>query len=294
MPYQHKDGGWVNTVYVARPKEKLVDISMKIFGTDKTADLKKIAENSFLKSRSIKAGDKIYYVSPNRPDDSTKTIIYYEDIGMVPETYVAKKDYNLRAVAKNLLNYDDAWKEVWTSNALQSKVTMKDGEILRYWKEPSTMSSMNSGATETVAAAAPAQPETTANLIDASQAQQEMPQLPPPPDASASLPPPPTEQPANLEQNMAATAAAEPMPEPPPPPPPPVDEDMAAAPKQKVNLDEAAEMEDEGTGMDDTMMSMGALGILVALLAFIIIKKKKQKAAAMAAAQMSDNLEVNA
>ena len=29
-PYQAKDGGWVNTVYIARPKEKLADISQKI------------------------------------------------------------------------------------------------------------------------------------------------------------------------------------------------------------------------------------------------------------------------
>lgn len=153
MPYQGKDGAWINTVYVARPKEKLVDISMKIFGTDKTKELKKIAENSYLKSRAPKAGDKIYYTSPNRPDDSAKTMLYYEDMGMVPEIYVAKKGESLKKVSKELLGYDNAWREVWASNGVESKTALKDGETLRYWKSAD-------GAT----AAAPA--AGTATLVD--------------------------------------------------------------------------------------------------------------------------------
>lgn len=304
VPYQHKDGGFVNTVYVARPKEKLLDISMKIFGTDKTAELKQIAENSYLKSRGVKSGDKIYYVSPNRPDDSAKTMIYYEDIGMVPETYVTKKDENLKKVAKNLLKYDDAWKEVWTSNTIESKTTTKDGEILRYWKNDSAAVANN---------APPAQQSGNANLIDASQAPQQQEaaslppppadaaaNLPPPPDVAANTPPPPADLPAPPTDTAAAStqdAAGSMEPPPPPPPPPPVEDDAMVA-KKKVNLDEAAENEgEEGSGMDDTMMSIGALGILVALLAVVIIRKKKQKAAAAAAAaaEMADNnMEVNA
>ncbi|MEQ1723621.1 MAG: proline-rich domain-containing protein [Pseudobdellovibrio sp.] len=306
IPYQGKDGAWINTVYIARPKEKLADISMKIFGADKTSDLKKIAENSYLKSRSVKAGDKVYYTSPNRPDDSTKTMLYYEDMGMVPETYVAKKGESLRKVSKNLLGYDNAWKEVWVSNStIESKTTLKDGDTLRYWVEA------NGSA---VAAAAPAVGNAT--LVDSSQAPQPTSQIspptatetlpPPPTDANANLPPPPdinaTQPPTDastpppVDAASAATTTDASLPPPadmsPPPPPPPVEE-VAEAPKKKVNLDEEAAAEVEGEGLNsDTLMSMGALGVLVALLAFVIIRKKKQKTAAAQAAQMNNEINV--
>ena len=295
-PYQAKAGGWVNTVYIARPKEKLADISQKIFGSDKTADLKAIADNSYLKSRAPKAGDKIYYVSPNRPDDSAKMLLYYEDMGLVPKTYVAKPGENLRKVSKSLLGYDNAWKEVWSSNSIESKTSLKDGEILRYWTDDSN---------EVMAAAPPSPPpQGSAAVVDSSQAPQATGQMAPPmpapaPDTAATLPPPPADANANLPpppDAMAAGAAATAPPPsqdaPPPPPPPPATDETAAAPgeggKQKANLDEAAAEEEEGGGLStDTMMSMGALGVLVALLAFVIIRKRKQKA------QMN-NLEMNA
>lgn len=277
VPYQGKDGAWINTVYIARPKEKLVDISMKIFGTDKTKELKQIAENKYLKSRAAKAGDKIYYTSPNRPDDSAKTMLYYEDMGMVPEIYVAKKGESLKKVSKELLGYDNAWREVWASNGVESKTSLKDGETLRYWKSAD--------------AAMAAAPDTgTATLVDSTQAppataQTEPPSaLPPPPtDANANLPPPP-------DSNAAGTAGTDAnagLPPPPPadlapPPPPPPDTASADEAKPKINLDEAAAAEEATGELDsDTMMSMGALGVLVAMMAFVIIRKKKQKAQMM-------------
>lgn len=290
MPYQGKDGAWINTVYIARPKEKLADISMKIFGADKTKELKKITENSYLKYRSVKAGDKIYYTSPNRPDDSTKTMLYYEDMGMVPEIYIAKKGENLKKISKELLGYNNAWKEVWASNAMESKTSLNDGETIRYWK-------IADGAV------ASAPPSGTATLMDASQAPPPTAQIeppaellpPPPADANANLPPPPTDQvpadqaPADLAAaGMAGAAdsnAGLPPPPPadlsPPPPPPPPDAAAIDEPKKKVNLDEAAAAEGTGELDSDTMMSMGALGVLVAMMAFVIIRKKKQKAQMM-------------
>ena len=295
-PYQSKDGGWINTVYVARPGEKLEDISMKIFGADKTKDLKAIKENSYLKWRAARGGDKIYYVSPNRPDDSAKTLMYYEDMGMVPETYVAKKGDNLKKVSKELLGYDGAWKEVWTSNAVDSKVSLKEGEMLRFWK---------SGG-EVMAMTPPSPPPAGATVMDSSQAPQPTAMTTPPPADTASLPPPPADSGASLPPPPDASAPpADPMaaattdtavPPPPtedapPPPPPPVEDgtDVAAADTgEKKDLDEAAAEEEEGGALnDDAMMSMAALGVLVALLAFVIIRKKKQKS------QMN-NLEMNA
>lgn len=309
LPYQAKDGGWVNTVYIARPGEKLADISMKIFGADKTKEIKGIAENSFLKYRSVRPGDKIYYVSPNRPDDSTRTILYYEDMGMVPETYVAKKGESLRKIAKELLGYDNAWKEVWTSNGVESKTSLKDGETLRYWKAGAeTMVSAppmpppTAGADITTQAPPatamtepPAMPPADPNAMAGAPppADPNAGSLPPPPaDASASMPPPPT------DPNAMASAAPPPPVEDPsvPPPPPPIEEPQpadagdgaTAEAKGQQKLDEEAEAEGEAEGLNsDTLMSMGALGVLLGLLAFVIIRKKKQKS------QMN-NLEMNA
>ncbi len=278
-PYQAKDGGWVNTVYIARPKEKLADISMKIFGADKSKELKKIAENSYLKSRPVKAGDKIYYVSPNRPDDSAKTVLYYEDMGMIPETYIAKKGESLKKVSKSLLGYDNAWREVWSSNGMESKTSLKDGEIIRYW-----------ATTDASLAAAPAG---GAKLVDSSQAPQPTAKIeppaalpPPPSDANANLPPPP-DQAATTPPPPDANAGLPPPPPPadlapPPPPPPDAAATAATEPKKKINLDDAAAAEESTGELDsDTMMSMGALGVLVAMMAFVIIRKKKQKAQMM-------------
>ncbi len=277
MPYQGKDGAWINTVYIARPKEKLADISMKIFGTDKTKELKQLAENKYLKSRAPKAGDKIYYTSPNRPDDSAKTMLYYEDMGMVPEIYVAKKGESLKKVSKELLGYDNAWREVWASNGVESKTSLKDGETLRYWKSADAAMAAASGSG-------------TATLVDSTQAPPATAQIEPP----SALPPPPTDANANLppppDPNAAATAGTDAnagLPPPPPadlapPPPPPPDTASADEAKPKINLDEAAAAEEATGELDsDTMMSMGALGVLVAMMAFVIIRKKKQKAQMM-------------
>ena len=290
-PYQSKNGGWVNTVYIAHPDEKLADISQKIFGSDKSDDLKAVAENKFLKSRSVKPGDKIYYVSPNRPDDSTRTITYFEDMGMVPETYVAKKGESLKKVSKNLLGYDNAWREVWSTNAIESKTTLKEGDTIRFWKSGTEMMAATPPVDTAGANVTTEQPSATATTtppVPVDSAYTQTTTLPlPPPDANTSLPPPPPDE---------ATAAAPPPAEEPPPPPPPAEEasvDAAATtadaekPLKKKDLEAEAE-EEEGEVNSDTLMSLGALGVLVALLAYVIIRKRKQKS------QMNNDLEMNA
>ncbi len=287
VPYQ-SGTGFVNTVYVARPGEKLKAISQKIFGTDKSRDLKKIAENSFLKSRSVKAGDKIYYVSPNRAEDSTKMLLYYEDMGMVPETYVAKKGDKLKKVAKEILGYDKAWVELWTSNSVDSKDKLAEGETLRYWRSTSSIANTTSVAQNTP----PPQDTGAAQLIDPAQ----MPANPPPPDANQnvaansapppqdmnSLPPPP-DMPAPPPADPAVAAAAATPPPPPdmnvPPPPPPPDMAQPAAKAKK----KFAPGEEESTSMvegidQDTLMSLGAVGFLTVALAFVLIRRRKKRA----------------
>ncbi len=292
MPYQTPKG-WVNTVYVARPGETLTDISMKVYAADQTKDLKKIAENSFLKWRAVKPGDKIYYISPNRPDDSTKTILYYEDMGMVPETYVAKKGDNLKKVAKEILGYSNGYIEMWTSNPVESKGKLAEGETLRYWRSASGVT--NSTANNSMNAGGAAQ------FIDPAQAPQMPPpqmannamppptEMPPPPDSMATLPPPPSmdQQPMPTDPQQMADNSLPPPPPPPPAdiaPPPPVEDVNATA---KVAPTDPTEEEDTGSplaGLDNETMTMAAVGILIAALAFTLIRRKKKKAAEMAAA----------
>lgn len=287
VPYAYGDG-FVNTIYIARPKEKLKDISMTIYGSDKTKELKKI--NSFLKARAPRAGDKIAYVSPNRPTDSSKTISYYEDTGMIPETYVAQKGDNLRKVSKKLLGYDNAWKEVWSTNAMESKTKLAEGETFKYWKSPSSITP----PTTTAAAEMPKTPEAAVNNIVANNPappppaemtpppQPAMNDLPPPPP-QADLPPPPADP---MAANVAPPAdpaldAAMPPPPPPPddaqfaqtPPPPPPEEQITKAP---AATDEGEEVATEGS---DDMMTMLGIGVLLfGALAFVLVKRKKAQA----------------
>jgi len=307
-PYQHGNG-WVNTVYVARPGEKLKQISQTIFGSDKTKELKSIAENSYLKSRSVKAGDKIYYVSPNRPEDSTKTILYYEDIGMMPETYTAKAGDRLKKVAKKLLGSEKSWVELWTSNPVDSKDKLAEGETLKYWKSASSIAPVS---TTTLAQNAPADNH-SANLVDSTQmpappppdamanpgAGQQMAQnAPPPPDMNSLPPPPPPDAPMPPPPDVNAAGGMADAPPPPPPdmnaaPPPPPDmappppPDVAAAHPggdhagKKFNPGAGEEEASAVGGLDqDTMMSLGALAVLVVALAFVLISRNKKKRAA--------------
>lgn len=284
-PYAFGDG-FVNTIYIARPKEKLKDISQTIYGSDKTKELKKI--NSFLKARAPRAGDKIAYVSPNRPTDSSKTITYYEDTGMVPETYVAQKGDNLRKVAKNLLGYDNAWKEVWSTNAIESKTKLAEGETFKYWKSPASITPPTMAENEM-----PKSPEQAVNNIvqnnPAPPPQAEM--TPPPQPATNDIPPPPPQAdlPPPPPDAMAANTA--PPTDPtldatmPPPPPPPDDAQFAQntpppPPEDKPNKAPAMEGDEVAAteGGDDMMTMLGIGVVLFGALAFVLVKRKKAQA----------------
>lgn len=260
---------WFNTVYFARPGDSLASISQMIYGADKTAELKK--GNATFKSRSVKPGDKVYYNSPHRPDDSSKMITFYEDSGIAPEVYVTKDGDNIRKVSKKLLGYSNAWKEVWATNTVESKDAVPAGTELHFWKgnplaaAPATQAStqpeaqMSPPAQEMPAAhnemAPPAPPQ--------QQAQGDipppppMPEQPPQPDMQAPPPPPP-----DMAQNQMA----------PPPPPPPV-EAVNPAPPKKHHLEETP-----AGGMDnDTTLALAVVGLAAAALAGLIVMRKKRK-----------------
>ena len=132
-----KAGFLVNAVYIARPEENLAAVSQKIFNSDQSAML--LAINPHLAKRDVKVGDKIYYQSPHRPQDSSRLLFYFEDIGASPEIYAAASGENIRVIASQLLGHSNSWKEIWASNLkVQSKGVLNQPVNLKYWTFVST------------------------------------------------------------------------------------------------------------------------------------------------------------
>jgi len=128
-----QDGKWVNAVYIARDGEDLNQISVKIYRhTNLIEELKSF--NPFLKRRDPKVGDKIYYNSPNRPNDRVKFSHYYEDNNQTAMTYDIQAGENIRTIATQLLGHKDSWKEVWATNPqVESKWNVNETVTLYYW-----------------------------------------------------------------------------------------------------------------------------------------------------------------
>ena len=130
----HKNGGLVNTVYLARPGDTLDSVSMKIYGI-KSRSKELLQVNSTL-VKGLKVGDKVYYNSPHRPSDSQQLLVYYEDVNSVPQTYVSKSGDNIRQVSMQLLGDEGSWKEVWATNLhVDSKGQLPEGTELKYWSD---------------------------------------------------------------------------------------------------------------------------------------------------------------
>ena len=250
----HGGGQLLNAVYISRPGDNFKKVSTMIYGSaDHEKELKKA--NSWMKK--VKPGNKIYYNSPKRPTDDTRMLTYYEDMGIQPQTYVAKNGESLRKVSKTLLGYPEAWKEIWVTNPVESKGELSEGTELRYWLGDT------GGA---LAAATPAPAPAHEELPPP-------PQVPaataavtaPPPPAMNELPPPPPPMPAAPE--IA-----------PPPPPPPMPAPIA---KKKV---EKPHQQDETMLSDDMIMALAGAGILVAGLAAVIVIRKRKAQKEMAEA----------
>lgn len=257
---------WFNTVYFARPDETLKTVANKIYGnTDRLKELKK--GNPTYQSRDLRPGDKVYYNSPNRAEDSSKMLTYFEDNGIAPKTYVAKKGDNIRTVSKELLGYKDAWKEVWASNLVESKGELDEGTELKYWSDAGaeTQVAANTAPVQEPPAVpameAPPPPPPTAEMVP-----------PPPPDMAQNPPPselPPPPPMAEMAPPPPPTEMAPPTPPPtemaPPPPPPP----MAA----NENIEPAA----SGEMDQDMIMGLALGGVALLLIVYMFIRNKKRK-----------------
>jgi hypothetical protein len=235
----------LNAVYIARPGDSYKAISKMIYGSeDRWKDIKK-ANPSVSKP---KPGNKIYYNSPIRPDDRTKVATYYEDLGMVPDVYVAKDGENIRQVSKNLLGYDNAWQEIWSTNSVESKGKMPAGTELRYWKAAPAVTDVAQNDV------APPGMETPAAL-GMMDVPPPLPEMPPPPPPVEALPPPPP-----MPTEMVPPPPPPDVLNPPPPPPPPV--------AKKVKKNESA---------NEDLIYLGAAGGIALLAVGVLLYRKRKQ-----------------
>jgi hypothetical protein len=281
MPY--KEGEiLVNAVYLARPGDNYKKISQMIYGDDsKVAELKKINPGM----KAVKPGNKVYYNSPKRPTDDSRMMNYYEDMGMASKTFIAKEGDDLKKISKDLLGYPEAWKEIWATNAIDSKGKIPAGTELRYWEGASADASTLPPADTTIAGGTTA-PGADSGLPSeppsAPPVENQMPpppseNLPPPQEAIAPPPPlpPPTENlppppPPQMEAKAPDLPPPPPPPEPvaPPPPPPPV---AARKPRPQPKVEETMDQ--------DTIMALAGAGVVAAALAALIVMKKRRSRA---------------
>ncbi|MBK9324719.1 MAG: hypothetical protein IPM97_17525 [Bdellovibrionaceae bacterium] len=247
-------GKLLNTVYVSRDGDTWKSVSTMIYGSEKVSELKKM--NPAIKSRKLKAGDKVYYNSPHRPEDSNKVLVYYEDNGMAPEVYIAKSGDNLKTVAKELFGSKEAWKELYATNEFESKGSLDEGTQIKYWRgAPPPMKSE-------VVAAAPPPIEASAPPMESAPPVAEMP--PPQPGEMAPPPPPPPE--------MAMNDV------PPPPPPPPVEAIAPPPPPPPPPMKAVAENNGEiSMGEDQTQMLAAGAIVFVGLALFIMLRRRRRR-----------------
>lgn len=259
-PYR-KNGVLVNSIYIARPGDDIQRISQKIYGQDKTDEL--LMVSSWLKN-GISVGDKLYYNSPNRSNDDSAIITYYEDAGLSPETYITQPGDNIRQVAERLLGHKDSWKEIWATNMnIDSKMEVAEGLELRYWTGGDVAPQMPTMASnEPIMDAPPAMDmgnEPTDMAMD-------MPMDEPMDMAMNDMPPPAMDAPPAMEPPPA-------MPNEPPPamePPPMVDNNS----DRPARAGAEQTMGEEG-GQDQMLMLGLAVILLIAGIALFIIRKKR-------------------
>ena len=194
----------LNRVYLARPKDNWKSVSTKVYGApDRVKDLKK-----WNPGVSISTGKKIYYSSPTNPSDG-RMLTYFEEQNVPPQTYVSQPGDNIRKVSKNLLGFNDAWREVWATNLnVESKGDLPAGTELKYWNE-------SAAPTQTIAANDGLPPT---NPMD-----QPLPDAAPVPPSDSMMPPPDMNAPPPNQAGLPPTDGVDPL-----APPPPMPEDPTA------------------------------------------------------------------
>lgn len=192
-PYK-KAGYLVNAVYIARPGDTLSNIGQKIYGANKTDILRQI--NPHLQSRAVKVGDKIYYNSLQRPNDSSRLLFYYQDINAPSSVHVLSPGDNIREIASKLLGHPNSWKEIWATNPeLVSKGEIMTRINIVYWP----VASAEPQAPEPAPSPAPEE------IVQMDEAPPEEPKMEEPVQEEAFPPSPPIETDMDLPKESKTT-----------------------------------------------------------------------------------------
>ncbi|MDZ4677344.1 MAG: LysM peptidoglycan-binding domain-containing protein [Oligoflexia bacterium] len=155
VPFE-KGGQLLNTVYLAREGDDLAGISQKLFGEDKSKQLKKA--NPHLK-KGVKTGDKVYFNSPTRPDDREKLITVYEDQGLPASTYTTKEGDTLKTLASEWYGAEGSYREIFSINKnLAAPTDLPPGTELQYWPPAATIAAYGAKPGTEVAQAPPPPP----------------------------------------------------------------------------------------------------------------------------------------
>ena len=272
-----RGGILANAVYIARSGDNLSSISQTIYGNDRTSELLTVNPNLH---RGVDVGDKVYYNSPNRPQDGENLFFYYEDIGAIPQQHTTSRNENIRDLAESLFGERESWKELWATNPdVQSKWTLPAGLVLRHWAN----ASVSGGPPMPMAGEQPPPAEEIPPVQEEQPPFEEVPDvamdttqgdLPPPPDipqpppGAEDLPPdfpPPDEGPQGpppFDQNAGG--------DPPPPPPPPPDLGMGEVP---VSADDGA----LGMTGDDESLLLLLIGVVIMMFVLLIAIRKRSK-----------------
>lgn len=130
----NRAGILLNTLYIVRAGDTINSIKDKIYGPGSSANLTSI--NPTLKPNNLRVGEKVYYNSPNRPNDNGRMMTFYDDVGMSPQYYQISQGQSIRKVSEDLLGHPRSWMEVWATNPeVESKWTVSKAHNLRYFPE---------------------------------------------------------------------------------------------------------------------------------------------------------------
>lgn len=268
-------GTMLNRVYLTRPNDTVKSISEKIYGkADHAKDLRKW--NPGLKA-APRVGTKVYYSSPQNPQDTSRMLTFYEDVGVPPQVYMTKDGDNIRAVSKELLGHPDSWKEVWSTNpAVESKGVVAAGLELKYW--PDGVATPPGGPANTMAGAEPPM-DPNGQPQDPNAMANNMPPDVNPPGMGTTAPPGGDMPPP--DPFAAAQQPPPPAPDTAPPPlsvpqPPPMADNKVPEPDPIRKKAPAAEA---GPADADTTLLLGVGGVALILLVgvFVIMRKNRSR-----------------
>ena len=252
----NKSGFLVNAVYIARQGETLQSISQTIYGQDKSTDL--LAINSHLANRSVVVGDKIYYNSPNRPNDNKRIVFYYKDNGQTPLYYDLSEGENIRTIASQLLGHPNSWKEIWATNSdIQSKGASEGNFRIAYWTGASSPQVQESVASQP----APQEPTPQENLAQAE----------PPAESSNEFNPPPLPNNPEQEDSSGVMADLE--------KPSPQEEPLQEKPQEPSSSKELSIVSKllQGQSMQSLAIVAFILFVFIFLLLRLILKKRQER-----------------